>query len=56
MDVPDFKTTLRVDLEQQGKKYWDTQNIAVMHAVNLLSARASVKYGQWEAAFQDATC
>jgi iron complex outermembrane recepter protein len=46
----DFKTTLRVDLEQQGKKYWDTQNIAVMHAVNLLSARASVKYGQWEAA------
>jgi iron complex outermembrane recepter protein len=47
----DFKTTLRIDLEHQGKKYWDTQNIAVMNAVNLLSARASVKYGQWEAAF-----
>jgi iron complex outermembrane recepter protein len=47
----EFKTALRVDLEHQGKKYWDTQNIAVMNAVDLLSARASVKYGQWEAAF-----
>ena len=46
----EYKTGFRVDWEHQGKKYWDTANIAVMNPVDLLSARLWVKSGHWEAA------
>ncbi len=43
-----YKATLRVDFEHRARKYWDTSNIAVMNAVELLSARASLQHGAWE--------
>jgi len=45
-----YKATVRVDFEHRGRKYWDTSNVAVMDAVELLSARASLKHGPWELA------
>ncbi len=45
-----YTATARVDLEHRGKKYWDTSNVDVMNAVDLLSARAALKRGQWELA------
>lgn len=44
----DYKTAIRVDLEHRAKKYWDTSNVDVMNAVDLLSARLSLQKGPWE--------
>lgn len=43
-----YKTAVRIDLEHRGKKYWDTSNVDVMNAVDLLSARLSLQKGSWE--------
>jgi iron complex outermembrane recepter protein len=45
-----YTASARVDLEHRGKKYWDTSNVDVMNAVDLLSARAALKHGPWELA------
>lgn len=44
------KVAVRVDFEHRGKKYWHTDNVDVMNAVNLLSARAALKFGNFEVA------
>jgi iron complex outermembrane recepter protein len=43
---------VRVDFERRGKKYWHTDNVDVMNPVSLLSARASVGFGDWEVAVE----
>jgi iron complex outermembrane receptor protein len=43
---------VRVDFERRGKKYWHTDNVDVMNPVSLLSARASLTFGDWEVAVE----
>lgn len=45
-----YKTAVRIDLEHRGRKYWDTSNVDVMNALNLLSVRISLQKGPWELA------
>jgi iron complex outermembrane receptor protein len=51
-DFSGLQATVRVDWEHRGKKYWHTDNVDVMNSVNLLNARASLKWGQWQFAVQ----
>lgn len=47
-----YKAGLRADVEYRGRKYWDTSNVDVMNPVVLVGARASLRHGPWEIAFQ----
>ncbi len=51
-NVSSATATVRVDFERRGKKYWHTDNLDVMNPVNLLSARASLKFDNIEVAVE----
>ncbi len=42
-----YQGTLRVDYTHDGKQYWQVDNRAVQKPLNLLDARAGVKFSPW---------